>query len=198
MYKSGTIHTGQGESPNSVSRPTPKGKPKVGKPITSGKLLRPGGPGGGPSKLAARPAPAPRPVPQARALPGQHSTTSQARPVPRPPQPSVSQSPQSRLPQPAVTQLRPVSAQTRPVPQPVATVNGTSHGRTESASSITRAPPPPPSAPSKLKDTYRALYDFPGQSVNELNLAKDEVIEILQKADNGNFHLRHPLLLPFK
>ena len=66
MYKSGTIHVGQGESPSSVSRPTPRGK-AIAKPITSGKLLRPGGPGGGPSKVASRPRPAaaatPRPVP---------------------------------------------------------------------------------------------------------------------------------------
>jgi len=70
LYKSGTVHTGPGEPPNSVSRPTPKAKSVPGKPITSGKLLRPGGPGGQPSKLAARPAPQSRPVPQARALPG--------------------------------------------------------------------------------------------------------------------------------
>jgi myosin I len=66
MYKSGTIHVGQGESPRSVSRPTPRGK-AIAKPITSGKLLRPGGPGGGQSKVASRPRPAvaatPRPVP---------------------------------------------------------------------------------------------------------------------------------------
>ncbi|KAI9800655.1 MAG: class II myosin [Sarcosagium campestre] len=72
VYKSGTIHTGQGEPPNSQSRPTPRPKQIAGKPITKGKLLRPGGPGGGPSKLsnsrpaAARvvPQPTPRAVPQ--------------------------------------------------------------------------------------------------------------------------------------
>ncbi|KAJ4336454.1 class II myosin, partial [Ascochyta clinopodiicola] len=62
LYKSGTVHTGQGEPPNSVSKPTPKGKQVAAKPITKGKLLRPGGPGGGPSKLASRPA-QPRPMP---------------------------------------------------------------------------------------------------------------------------------------
>jgi myosin-1 len=71
MYKSGTIHVGQGESPSSVSRPTPRGK-AIAKPITSGKLLRPGGPGGGPSKVASRPRPAaaatPRPVPTPTAV----------------------------------------------------------------------------------------------------------------------------------
>jgi hypothetical protein len=64
LYKSSTIHTGPGEPPNSISKPTPKGKQIAAKPITKGKLLRPGGPGGGPSKLASRPA-QPRPVPHA-------------------------------------------------------------------------------------------------------------------------------------
>lgn len=183
IYKSGTIHTAQGEPPNSISRPTPKGKPKSGRPITTGKLLRPGGPGGGPSKLAARPA-ASRPVPQARALPGQPAT-SQPRPVPQ-------------LPQPAVAQPRPmphpVAVQSRPFPQPIATMNGTSHSRTDSASSINRAPPPPPPGPlpAKQKDTYRALYDFAGQSTSELTLRKDEIIEVLQKADNGMSSLFPP------
>ncbi|KAI4190877.1 MAG: hypothetical protein L6R41_000478, partial [Letrouitia leprolyta] len=44
-YKSGSIHTGPGEPPNSVSKRTPKPKQVAGKPITTGKLLRPGGPG---------------------------------------------------------------------------------------------------------------------------------------------------------
>jgi myosin-1 len=72
LYKSGTIHTAQGEPPNSVSRPTPRGKQVAGKPITSGKLLRPGGPKGGPSKLADRPA--------VRQTP----SATQSRPVPQP------------------------------------------------------------------------------------------------------------------
>jgi myosin-1 len=71
MYKSGTIHVGPGESPRSVSRPTPRGK-AIARPITSGKLLRPGGPGGRPSKTASRPRPAaaatPRPVPTPAAV----------------------------------------------------------------------------------------------------------------------------------
>ena len=188
MYKSGTIHTGQGEPPNSISRPTPKGKSKVGKPITQGKLLRPGGPGGGPSKLASRPA-APRPVSQARALPGQQQS-AQPRPVPQLPQPAASQS--RPVPQPVAAQTRPVpqptTVQARPVPQPVAAMNGISHSRTTSASSVNRAPPPPPPGPptAKQKDLYKALYDFGGQSANELTLQKDEVIEVVQKADNGN------------
>ncbi|KAJ5818819.1 Myosin-1 [Penicillium riverlandense] len=76
-YKSSTIHTGPGEPPNSVSKPTPRPKPVAARPVTKGRLLRPGGPGGGQGKLssaaASRPTPAaqplPRPTPQPAAQP---------------------------------------------------------------------------------------------------------------------------------
>ncbi len=67
LYKSGTIHTNQGEPPNSVSRPTPKGR-AIARPITSGKLLRKGGPGGQATKTASRPRPTPATTTQ-RAVP---------------------------------------------------------------------------------------------------------------------------------
>ena len=44
MYKSHVVHVPSGEPPNSVSRPVPKKKPGVVKPITHGKLLKAGGP----------------------------------------------------------------------------------------------------------------------------------------------------------
>ena len=44
MYKSHVVHVPSGEPPNSVSRPVPRKKPGVVKPITQGKLLRAGGP----------------------------------------------------------------------------------------------------------------------------------------------------------
>ncbi|MCJ1435878.1 class II myosin [Xylographa pallens] len=158
LYKSGTIHTGPGESPNSRSKPTPKAKRVPGKPITNGKLLRPGGPGGGGTRAASRPAAA-RPVPQHP--PRTQQTVPQSLPI-----------------------------QSRPVPQPVAAMNGFSHGRTESSSSINRAPPPPPpppaAAPQTKKDIYRVLYDFGGTSgTTELSIQKDELLEILQKEGNG-------------
>lgn len=138
LYKSSTIHTGPGEPPNSVSKPTPKGKQKAAKPITSGKLLRPGGPGGGPSKLASRPAATPQP---------------------------------------------------RLVSQPVAALsNGVghaSHTRNASSSSARVPPPPPPPHAAATEPTYRALYDFAGQSAGELSMVKGEVILVAQKAENG-------------
>ena len=80
-YKSSTIHTSAGEPPSSVSKPTPRAKQVAARPVAKGKLLRPGGPGGGPSKLSAaarKPAPAPQPLPQAT------QPATQSRIVPQP------------------------------------------------------------------------------------------------------------------
>lgn len=174
LYKSGTIYTGPGEPPNSQSRPTPRPKQVAGKPITKGKLLRPGGPGGGPSRLAARPA-ASRPIPQA--IP--QSAPSAALPTQPRPVPSVQTSTQ------------------RMVPQPLAAINGINHGRSESASSTERSlpPPPPPAAPPAARNcTYRALYDFMGQNPNELSIRKNDIIEVMQKEGNGK--LPSPRIAP--
>jgi myosin-1 len=168
LYKSSTVHVGPGESPNSTSKPTPKGKQIAAKPITKGRLLRPGGPGGGASKLASRPA-QPRPVP----------TPAAAQPRPMP------------AAMPAVTQ------QPRPVPQPVAALsNGTEHARNASASRAVPPPPPPPpgppaAPPAPKEPTFKALYDFAGQSAGELSVRKDEVILVTQKENNGK--QSHPL-----
>lgn len=54
VYKSSTVSAPSGESPTSQSRPAPKKKPGLVRPITQGKLLRPGGPSK--PRAAARPA----------------------------------------------------------------------------------------------------------------------------------------------
>ncbi|KAI4217326.1 MAG: hypothetical protein LQ351_000635 [Letrouitia transgressa] len=108
-YKSGAIHTAPGEPPNSRSKPTPRGKQVTGRPITKGKLLRPGGPGGGPSRLTSRPA-APRSVPQP--MPSQPAPVQQ-RNIPSQPRPN---------PKSAVSQYK------TPV-QPLAAVNGINSSR---------------------------------------------------------------------
>jgi myosin-1 len=166
MYKSGQIHTGPGEPPNSISKPTPKGKPIAAKAISSGKLLKKSD--GGKLSQAAR-----RPIPQAQPLPGQTTSRAPAAervvPVPQPVQQPVQQ--------------QPIAA---------AVSNGVpSHGRNVSAASTAssaRAPPPPPPAAAPPKDPqYKALYDFVGQTSGELSLKAGEVIYISQKESNGEF-----------
>lgn len=176
-YKSSTIHTGPGEPPNSISKPTPKGRQVAAKPITQGKLLRPGGPGGGPSKLASRPAqPKPAPTPAA----------AQARSIPAAPPMGMG------MPQP------------KPVPQPApALSNGISHAHNASSASARIPPPPPPpashaaAAAAPKEPTYKALYDFAGQSAGELSITKDEIILVMQKEDNGSYSPFHPPIFHF-
>ncbi|KAG9256135.1 P-loop containing nucleoside triphosphate hydrolase protein [Emericellopsis atlantica] len=175
-YKSGAVHTRAGESPQAVSKPTPKAKPVPPKPITRGKLIRPGGPNGRPSRLTGNRAAKPRPgagagartVPQPPAAVSQASSTPASAPVPTP--------------------------APRPVPTPAAnhannTASLPSHTRNQgsSASAATRAPPPPPpaapAAPPKIM--AKVLYDFAGQRENELSISKGDTIEIVQKESNG-------------
>jgi myosin-1 len=152
LYKSGTIHTNQGEPPNSISKPTPRGRQVAAKPITKGKLLRAGGPGGGPSKLAS------------------HSAQSR----------------------PAAAGARPSGNDSRPVPQPLAALNGAGYGA--GGPSMRVAPPPPPvAAPVVSQDPMaRALYDFSGQSAGEMSVKKDDMIVVVRKETNGKPASRCP------
>jgi myosin-1 len=105
FYKSGAVHTQQGEPPNSVSRPTPKGKPVPPRPITRGKLIKPGGPGGRPSRLTGNRTAQPRPgasasrsTPQAAAasaysIPSRPQANTTATRVPPPPPPAAPPTP---------------------------------------------------------------------------------------------------------
>ncbi|KAF2972524.1 hypothetical protein GQX73_g1162 [Xylaria multiplex] len=174
FYKSGAIHTQPGEPPSSVSRPMPRANPVPPRPITRGKLIKPGGPGGRPSRLtntrlnttkhtpAAIQAPRPVPVPAPAAA-------QITRPVP--------------VPTPAAAQI------TRPVPIPSTITNSIhSHTRNKSSTSSTRAPPPPPpppAPPSKPKIMAKVLYDFASQRENELSIRAGDIIEVVQKENNG-------------
>lgn len=176
LYKSGQIHTGPGEPPNSISKKTPKGKPVAAKAITKGGLLKKST-GGKLSQQAAQRTG--RPVPATQPLPG-----ASARP-PTQPLPGVSARPAERVvPQPVpVAQSRPQPAA---VPQPVAAL---SNGHARNGSASNRAPPPPPPPPAAAappKDPqFKALYDFAGQTSGELSLAKGEIISVTQKENNG-------------
>ncbi|KAK3907005.1 P-loop containing nucleoside triphosphate hydrolase protein [Staphylotrichum tortipilum] len=157
FYKSGAVHTQQGEPANSVSRPTPKGKPVPPRPITRGKLIKPGGPGGRPSRVPVNRTPQPRPSGGASTTTARPAAAS-SRPVPQP---------------------QSVAA--------AASVGIASHTRQKSNSSAVRAPPPPPpaAAPAKPKIMAKVLYDFASQKENELSIRAGQVIEIVQKESNG-------------
>lgn len=75
MYKSHAIHVPSGEPPNSTSRPPAKRKPGVVRPITSGKLLKAGGPSQKPKSIS-------RPKPAVQPLPGKSVPSEASRPTP--------------------------------------------------------------------------------------------------------------------
>ena len=168
FYKSGAIHTQQGEPPSSASRPTPKGKPVPPKPITRGKLIKPGGPGGRPSRLTANRTTKPRP-----------SAAGSARSVPQPPA--------------AVTAASNAAASTpKPSPianNPLAATPIASHTRNQGSmgGTVRAPPPPPPAAPPAQppKVMAKVLYDFVGDGVNQLSITAGQMIEIVQKENNG-------------
>ncbi|GAM33778.1 microfilament motor [Talaromyces pinophilus] len=158
VYKSGSIHTGPGEPPNSVSKPTPRPKPVAARPVTKGKLLRPGGPNGGPSKLSGnRPnGTTPRPVPTPQALP-------------------------AATPQPAATQRivpQPVAA--------VATSHNRTPSQASVRAPPPPPPAPPAAAPAApKKPSAKVLYDFSSDRPNELTIHAGEIIQIVSKEGNG-------------
>jgi myosin-1 len=154
FYKSGAIHTSQGEPPNSVSRPMPKGKPVAAKPFSKGRLIQPGGPGGRPSRLTNGTTRNTKPVTQS------YGSASQGRNLP--PQPAAAAA-AAAMSIPGHTRNTPSSSSGRAVP-----------------------PPPPPAPPAAAKEPqFRALYDFAGQSANELTLKKDDLVTVIQKENNG-------------
>ncbi|KAH8682315.1 P-loop containing nucleoside triphosphate hydrolase protein [Xylariales sp. PMI_506] len=148
FYKSGAVHTQPGESPSSTSRPTPKGKPVPPRPITRGKLIKPGGPNGRPSRIT-----------------NTRSTPSTAKRGP------------SAVPTPQMAST-PAAAVTTTLP---------SHTRGQGSTASARVPPPPPptAPPAKAKMQAKVLYDFAGEKENELSIRAGEIIEIVQKENNG-------------
>lgn len=151
FYKSGAVHTQPGLPPNSVSRPTPKAKPVPPRPITRGKLIKPGGPGGRPSRAGVNRTPQARP------------SANSSRPVPQP------------RPTPAAA-ATPAAAQSYSLP---------THTRQQSNTSVVRAPPPPPPPAAKPKIMAKVLYDFNSDKENELSIRAGQMIEIVQKENNG-------------
>ncbi|KAF9469833.1 microfilament motor [Collybia nuda] len=139
IYKSHTVSVASGEPPNSVSRPPAKRKPGIVRPITSGKLLRAGGPSDKPKTI-------PKPKPAARPLPGQST-------------PAI-------VPDIMAKSAPSGSGGRSPPPAPPRNV----------------VPAPPPALPEVPR--YRAKFAFEGQE-GEMSLQKDDVVELVEKDDNG-------------
>ncbi|KAK6215010.1 hypothetical protein QIS74_08029 [Colletotrichum tabaci] len=171
-YKSGAVHTQPGEPPSSVSKPTPKGKPVAARPITRGKLIKPGGPNGRPSRMTnTNRTPQPRPA----------ASTARTGPAATPQLPAAASSAKTG---PFGRQQQ---QQQQQQPAAVATSIPT-HTKPQAANSAaTRMPPPPPPAapPAKNKIMAKVLYDFAGQKENELTVRAGDMIEIVQKENNG-------------
>ncbi|KHJ35989.1 putative p-loop containing nucleoside triphosphate hydrolase [Erysiphe necator] len=148
FYKSGAIHTSKGEPPDSISQPLPKGKPVPARPFTKGRLLKPGGPSGRPSRLG--------------------NTSRNTKPVPKP-----------------------IGNATinHNIPNPPEAIEKQNHEPTTysqfSERKTSRPPPPPPPAINPKETKYRVLYDFIGQSDNEISVRKDELLTVIQKENNG-------------
>ncbi|KAF5323389.1 hypothetical protein D9611_005601 [Ephemerocybe angulata] len=154
-YKSHVVHVPSGEPAGSLSRPPAKRKAGVVRPITSGKLLR----AGGPSKPSAS-----RPKPKPQPLPGQARPAAALNPI----APAAVAAPRATpKPKPATAPATSNAVRAPPAP-PV----------------VRQPPPPPPVADVPAKQMYRAKFDFNGQD-GEMSLKKGEQVELIEENDNG-------------
>ncbi|KAG6021247.1 class II myosin [Claviceps sp. Clav32 group G5] len=161
-YKSGAIHTQTGESPASESHPMPKAKPVPPRPITRGKLIKPGGPAGGrPSGLTAKRTQQLRPEAGGRIVPQSPAVV-----------PTQAKPPDEINGSCVLGSKNAIPSRTR------------YQGNVDNVA--TRAPPPPPPAAlGQSKIVAKVLYDFNGQRDNELSIRAGDVLEIVQKENNG-------------
>ncbi|KAF8952435.1 class II myosin [Haplosporangium bisporale] len=152
-YKSHVVTTPSGEAANSPSWPVAERKPVAARPITSGKLIKRGGPSSSNQSQGSRRPPAattPRVVPVVNA---------------------------------AVSNRASVQA---PVRSPTVSTGSSS------APVKRQAPPPPPPAPAAespppapAKPMYKAIYNFVSEDAGEVSFVKDDVMDILEKDENG-------------
>lgn len=179
VYKSGEIHTGPGEPPNSVSKKTPKGKPVPAKAITKGGLLKKST-GGKLSQQAAqrtqRPVPATQPLPGASARPAERIVPQQAPVAQSQPRPAAVQQAVPVVPsrpRPAAVPKPAVQSQPEPatVAQPVArTSNGDSRNDTNGNSS---------------SNTYKAMYNHVAGTKDEVSLTEGELVTVTSQVESG-------------
>ncbi|EPE06184.1 myosin 1 myo5 [Ophiostoma piceae UAMH 11346] len=185
-YKSGAVHTQPGEPANSTSRPTPPARPVPARPITRGKLIRPGGPNGRPSRITTTSRkPQPRPGANASSFSATPAASVSApKPAPAPAPAAAASSGRVVPPRPGASSAS-VAAAAAAVSMASSTTT-TLPSHTRKTSSTVRAPPPPPPPPSApAAITAKVLYDFQGQRENEMSIKAGQTIEIVQKEENG-------------
>ncbi|PLW07032.1 hypothetical protein PCANC_25805 [Puccinia coronata f. sp. avenae] len=192
VYKSHTVSVPSGLPGTSLSSPFPKKKPGVVRPITSGKLLRKGGPSDNKPRPQARPAPQARPLPGAGAKAPVAPVLKSASgpPPPPPPPPGVSNYP-GRAPLAAsgfkAAGGAPAPPPPPPPPPPPVSSNSSARAPTAKPSAavapVKAPPPPPPSEPEVA--LYLAICAFETEEEGEIGLAKGDLVEVIQEADNG-------------
>ncbi|KAA1115098.1 class II myosin [Puccinia graminis f. sp. tritici] len=195
VYKSHTVSVPSGLPSTSVSSPFPKKKPGLIRPITTGKLLRKGGPSDNKPRPQARPAPQARPLPGAGAgAPVAPGFKSAGGPPPPPPPPPISSNSSARAPL-ASAGFKAAGgppAPPPPPPPPPASSNSSARAPPVKSSGIpapVKAPPPPPppvKPPSQPEVAlYLAICEFETEESGEIALSKGDLVEVIQEADNG-------------
>ena len=155
VYKSSTVTVASGELAGSLSKPPAKRKPGVVRPVTSGKLLRAGGPANANKK--PKPRAMPKPAAKVVALPSGGAALG------------------ATGLKAAVPAARTVPALGGGIPKPPGRAGGPPPP----------PPPPPAAAAEPDVPMYKVLYDFDTQEGGEMALTKDELVEVSQKEDNG-------------
>ncbi|KAE8228548.1 hypothetical protein CF326_g6515 [Tilletia indica] len=161
VYKSSTVLVPTGEPAGSLSRPPARRKPGVVRPVTSGRLIRPGGPS------AARPRP----------------TNSTPRAIPKPAQKLPSGMPS------AATSGMPAASNGVSAGAAAARIGAGAGAKAAAAAGPGRvpsappAPPAPPAAPSV--PMHKALYAYATSNDGEMALVEGELVEVVTKENNG-------------
>lgn len=144
-YKSHVVTVPSGEPANSPSWPVAERRAVAPRPITTGKLIRKGGPQKTNASAGSR-----RPPAASNAAPRAVPAVNNQR---------------ASVQAPAAAATTPVKRQAPPPAPPAA---------------VAHAPPPPPSKPM-----FKAIYNFESEDNGEVSFVKDDLMEILEKDENG-------------
>ncbi|KAH9473668.1 hypothetical protein MJO28_000495 [Puccinia striiformis f. sp. tritici] len=211
VYKSQTVSVPTGLPATSVSSPFPKKKPGLIRPITTGKLLRKGGPSENKPRPQARPAPQARPLPGAGTKAPAPGLRSAGGLPPPPPPPLINSNSSARAPlapsgfkaggpsapppPKALNSYKAAGGPPVPPPPPPPPISSNSSARAPTAKpsgipTPVKSPPPPPPPPIKAPNEpevalYLAICAFETEEAGEIGLSKGDLVEVIQEADSG-------------